>query len=63
MEVGVHAAIETNLGFYYQGLYSILVLLNSKSDESNIILETYDDIYLDDGDKKIYIKLSIEAKT
>ncbi|NOW07777.1 ABC-three component system protein [Clostridium beijerinckii] len=62
MEVGVHAAIETNLGFYYQGLYSILVLLNSKSDESNIILETYDDIYLDDGDKKNLYQIKHRSK-
>ena len=62
MEDNKHSAIETNLGFYHQGLYAILVLLNSKSDESCIVLETYDDIYLEEGDKKNLYQIKHRSK-
>lgn len=62
MENKKHSAIETNLGFYYQGFYSILVLLESASDESNIVLETYDDIYLESGVEKTLYQIKHRSK-
>lgn len=48
MSKNKHAAIEPNLGYYYQAFYGMIVLLKS-NEESIISLETYDDIYLEEG--------------
>lgn len=56
-----HSAIESNLGYYYQGFYSLILLLNS-SDESKITLETDDDVCLQQNDKQSLYQLKHRSK-
>lgn len=61
MSKNEHAAIESNLGYYYQAFYGLVVLLKS-NDESTISLETYDDIYLEQGDMPSLYQIKHKSK-
>lgn len=61
METNKHAAIESNLGYYYQALYGLIILLKS-NDESYVSLETYDDIYLEEGERQSLFQLKHKSK-
>jgi hypothetical protein len=43
---GTHSAEASALGFYYQSLYALLALLESKKDDASIAVEHLDDIQL-----------------
>lgn len=47
MKNNIHSAIESDLGYYYQGMYALVILLQSQNDEAKISLETNDDIYVE----------------
>jgi hypothetical protein len=44
-----HAAVGPALGYYYQGIYALILLLDSISPNAFVSIETLDDVVLDDG--------------
>lgn len=44
-----HAATDSALGYYYQGMYALLVLFDTADDQATVLLEADDDIEKHDG--------------
>ena len=60
-----HSAIGPALGYYYQAIYALTVLFDSKTDSAFVSIETFDDVYHNDGDLKVLhqLKHSIDPNT
>ncbi|CAG35340.1 ABC-three component system protein [Desulfotalea psychrophila] len=60
-----HGARGPALGYYYQAIYALIKLFSSKNDNAFVSIETFDDVYHDDGGKKelIQLKHSITKNT
>lgn len=57
-----HSADDSYLGYYYQGMYALIKLLEA-DDYDRISIETEDDVYLDGSEKKLYqLKHSLNVK-
>lgn len=61
---GAHSADASALGFYYQGLYALLMLFEQNTDESAVSVEQLDDVQLSvDGHDLLYqLKHSLANK-
>ncbi|CAK8721485.1 hypothetical protein GMJAKD_10695 [Candidatus Electrothrix aarhusensis] len=47
-----HSAVGPALGYYYQAYYAVITLWKAQDDEAFVSLESWDDVYLEDGDIK-----------
>jgi hypothetical protein len=47
-----HSALGPALGYYYQSIFALICLFDSENDDSFVSIETLDDVYHEDGDKK-----------
>ena len=52
-----HQAIGPALGYYYQAIYALIELFNSDKNNSFVSIETWDDVYHEDGTTKNLIQL------
>ncbi len=50
----IHSARDPYLGYLYQGLYALVIILESKDDDSKIYLETRDDVVLNGKEENLY---------
>lgn len=50
--VNIHSAVGSALGYYYQAIYALICLFDSKNDEAFVSIETFDDVYHEDGVQK-----------
>lgn len=65
MNPASHNATGPALGYYYQAVYALITLFDSKDDNAFISLETLDDVYHEDGTTKnlLQLKHSIQKDT
>ncbi|WP_417795768.1 ABC-three component system protein [Terasakiella pusilla] len=58
-----HSAIGSALGYYYQGLYALVQLMDKTDDDAHVSVESWDDVYLEDTDvRELHqLKHSIDA--
>ncbi|MCG8807333.1 hypothetical protein G1K57_04145 [Tenacibaculum finnmarkense] len=47
-----HSAVGPALGYYYQSVFALICLFDSENEDSFVSIETLDDVYHKDGDKK-----------
>lgn len=47
-----HQAVGPALGYYYQAIYALITLFDSKNPGAYVSIETFDDVFLSDGSKK-----------
>ncbi|MDH3349299.1 MAG: hypothetical protein OEM02_14515 [Desulfobulbaceae bacterium] len=47
-----HSAVGPALGYYYQAYYALITLFNSKDDDAFVSIESWDDVYFEEEDKK-----------
>jgi len=52
-----HSAVGPALGYYYQAIFALISLLDSQNDNAFVSIETFDDVYHEDGARKILIQL------
>lgn len=52
-----HSAIGPALGYYYQAIFALISLYDSKNDDAFVSIETLDDVYHEDGVIKNLIQL------
>ena len=52
MKDNSHSAVGPALGYYYQAIFALICLLDSKNDKAFISIETFDDVYHEDGSQK-----------
>ncbi|PUZ25499.1 hypothetical protein DCC81_14540 [Chitinophaga parva] len=52
MEIPSHGAVAPALGYYYQAIYALKLLLESEEPDAYVSIETLDDVYFSDGSKK-----------
>jgi len=56
-----HSADDSYLGYYYQGMYALVILLEA-DDSDKVSVETEDDVYLEGKEKKLFqLKHSLKA--
>ncbi len=61
--VGQHNASDSAIGYYYQGMYALLVLLDS-NDDACVSVETADDVTIEDGTTHLHqLKHSLNPST
>ena len=53
LDSGEFSAVPSLLGYYYQGMYALIVLLNA-TDNATVSIETADDVYLDGEVKSLH---------
>ncbi|WEA01774.1 ABC-three component system protein [Mucilaginibacter sp. SJ] len=60
-----HQAVGPALGYYYQAIYALVTLFDSKNPGAFVSIETLDDVYLNDGVKRELhqLKHSIQENT
>lgn len=60
-----HSAVGPALGYYYQAIYALLLMLKSTDDAAFVSIESWDDVYLEDGSQRELhqLKHSIDAST
>jgi len=60
-----HNATGPALGYYYQAMYALITLFDSKNEDAFVCLETFDDVYHEDGSLKnlLQLKHSINKDT
>jgi hypothetical protein len=58
-----HSAIGPALGYYYQSIFALICLFDSKNEDSFVSVETLDDVYHEDGDKKTLHQLKHKTTT
>jgi hypothetical protein len=60
-----HQAVGPALGYYYQAIYALITLFDSKNPGAYVSIETLDDVYLSDGAKSELhqLKHSIKSDT
>ncbi len=60
-----HSAVGSALGYYFQAIYALLLMLKSADDAAFVSVESWDDVYLADGcQKELHqLKHSIDAST
>ncbi|MFY0216571.1 ABC-three component system protein [Bacillus cereus] len=57
-----HSADDSYLGYYYQGMYALVKLLEA-DDYDKVSIETADDVYLEGAEKRLYqLKHSLKVK-
>lgn len=58
-----HSAVGPALGYYFQAIYALLLMLKSTDDAAFVSVESWDDVYLEDGcQKELHqLKHSIDA--
>lgn len=44
-----HSAVGPALGYYYQAIFALICLFDSKNDNAFVSIETFDDVYHEDG--------------
>ncbi len=49
-----HSAVESALGYYYQGMYALLVLFDAPDDDARVSIETGDDVELQGGEPTLF---------
>ncbi|WP_131537880.1 ABC-three component system protein [Pedobacter nototheniae] len=47
-----HQAVGPALGYYYQAIYALITLFDSKNPGAYVSIETFDDVFLSDGSRK-----------
>ena len=47
-----HSAIGPALGYYYQAIFALITLFDSKNDNAFVSIESFDDVYHEDGNQK-----------
>ncbi len=52
-----HSAVGPALGYYYQAIFALISLFDSKNDNAFVSIETFDDVYHEDGSTKTLIQL------
>jgi len=52
-----HQAVGPALGYYYQAIYALVTLFDSKNPGAYVSIETFDDVFLSDGSKKVLHQL------
>lgn len=52
-----HSAIGPALGYYYQAIFALISLFDSQNDNAFVSIETFDDVYHEDGATKILHQL------
>ncbi|WP_146205474.1 MULTISPECIES: ABC-three component system protein [unclassified Azospirillum] len=52
-----HSATGSALGYYYQAIYALILLLESERDDVSVSIETLDDVYLESGAEKVLHQL------
>lgn len=52
-----HSAIGPALGYYYQAIFALIRLFDSQNDNAFVSIETFDDVYHEDGIIKTLIQL------
>jgi hypothetical protein len=58
-----HSASDSAIGYYYQGMYALLVLLDA-NDDARVSVETADDVTIEDGATHLYqLKHSLSPGT
>ena len=57
-----HTAVDSAAGYYYQGMFVLLKLLEEGSDEAQVPVETFDDVVLEDGEKLSLYQLKHSLK-
>lgn len=58
-----HSAVDSALGYYYQGMFALVVLLDAE-DGTQVSIETEDDVYLEGRKKTLHqLKHSLAAST
>lgn len=62
MNIGQHGAIGPALGYYYQAIYALFTLIQSKNDNAFVSIESLDDVYHEDGEQKSLIQLKHSIK-
>ncbi|HCO27054.1 MAG: hypothetical protein CME31_22480 [Gimesia sp.] len=61
--VGEHSASDSAIGYYYQGMYALLVLLDA-NDDACVAVETADDVTIEDGTTHLHqLKHSLKPGT
>src|ERR1700754_3263516 len=65
MTIVSHQAVGPALGYYYQAIYALVTLFDSKNPGAYVSIETLDDVYLSDGAKSELhqLKHSIKSDT
>jgi hypothetical protein len=58
-----HSAIGPALGYYYQAIFALICLFDSKNDNAYVSIETFDDVYHDDGSQKTLHQLKHSINT
>ncbi|WP_159023751.1 ABC-three component system protein [Formosa sp. L2A11] len=58
-----HSAVGPALGYYYQSIYALICLFESENEDSFVSIETLDDVYHEDGDKKNLHQLKHKTTT
>jgi hypothetical protein len=58
-----HSAIGPALGYYYQSIFALICLFDSENEDSFVSIETLDDVYHEDGDKKTLHQLKHKTTT
>ena len=60
-----HSAIGPALGYYYQAIFALITLFDSKNDNAFVSIESFDDVYHEDGNQKNLhqLKHSIQSDT
>ena len=48
-----HSAVAPALGYYYQAYYALVILFDSQDDDAFVSIESWDDVYFEDGDQKV----------
>ena len=52
-----HSAVGPALGYYYQAVFALISLFDSQNDNAFVSIETFDDVYHEDGVTKNLIQL------
>ncbi len=65
MKDNTHSATGPALGYYYQAIFALVCLFDSKDDNAFVSIETFDDVYHEDGTQKTLhqLKHSIQLDT
>jgi hypothetical protein len=58
-----HSAVGPALGYYYQSIFALICLFDSENEDSFVSIETLDDVYHEDGDKKTLHQLKHKTTT
>lgn len=51
-EIHDHSAVGPALGYYYQAIYALLLLLDCSNDDAFVSVETWDDVFIDAGNQR-----------